>query len=85
MNKEQEFFSALYDLRANYLVSDVTWSECSTGGCKQSAKGGGYCALCCEKEIAMITGDPTLARELHLATATAHRRICKALDLINGE
>jgi len=82
MSKETEFFDALHGLRSNYPTGVTTWSKCSTDGCDNSARGGGYCAHCWEDKIAKITGDAKLANELHIATATAHRRICRALDIV---
>ena len=83
MSKERDFFDALHDLRRNYPTNKgTTWSECSTDGCTNSARGGGFCACCCETKIALITGDAGLANDLHNDISNTHEKICIALDTI---
>ena len=76
-----KFFAALHQLRMNYPTDDgCTLGQCVTDGCFASARGGGYCAHCCQQQIADLTDNPELAEGIHSATATAHRLICEAVQ-----
>lgn len=82
MSKQRDFFSALYDLRQNYFHGVATMGPCCTEGCDKSARGGGKCADCCEKEMADIMGSAIASQRIHRFTRLAHGAIGAALGHI---
>ena len=82
MRKETEFLNILHDLRRNYPIGITTFSTCLTTDCSNPARGGGYCANCCEKQMAEFLKDSEIASAIHFATKLAHTQISKALNLI---
>lgn len=55
MSKEYDIRQAMHKIWYNLPTCDSTISECSTEGCKESARGGGICLKCAEKALAELT------------------------------
>jgi len=77
---ELQFYSALYALRQNYPNQVTTWGSCCNDYCNKPARGGGYCADCCEEQIAEIIDNKELALEIHNATTLTASLINRSLD-----
>ena len=79
MSKTEQFFSLLYQLNRNYGQGVSTFGACSTDGCKQSGRGSGRCADCCEREIAVLINDGEVAFCIRDYTRKASEAISEAV------
>ncbi len=61
---KRELYDIIHDLQRNYPGFPSTFGPC-INQCGNHARGGGYCADCCEKQLASLTGSKKLASELH--------------------
>ena len=79
MGKKEELCRLLETLGRNYVKWPNTFSECSTDGCSNSARGGYICADCTEKLIADIVGT-NLASRYHSSIKISHGIFCEMED-----
>jgi hypothetical protein len=55
MSEESEIRNAISLVWRNITVWPSTFSPCSTDGCDKSARGGGRCLKCAERQLAELT------------------------------
>lgn len=66
-NYTRKIEEIIYRLRRNYPLYPSTFNPCLNPGCKDSARGNGICASCCEKRLAEVSGEPEASSEFHEA------------------
>ena len=83
MSKVDKYYSLLRDLHYNYPDWPSTFSTCSR--CEEhSARGGGICAICIERELAKVIG-PTNAAHLHAMIQQLAEHKARVADELRGQ
>ena len=81
MSKESEFNNLLYIIRSHYTNGIHTYGQC-VNKCGNSARGGGSCKFCAEKEIAKLIDNEYIANKIHNFIQYQAEAIASALDII---
>ena len=82
-SKVDKYYSLLRDLHYQYPDSVNTFSTCSR--CEEhSARGGGVCANCIERELAKVIG-PTKGAHLHTMIKQLAEHKARVADELRGQ
>ena len=82
--KISQFHNLLYIIRSHYTDGGHTYGQC-VNKCGNSARGGGTCKFCAEKEMAELIDNEYIASKIHNLIAYQAEAISSALDILEKE